>query len=47
MLLCKHKQGKILGGRIENNKAIITFKCSACGRTLKKETDKSKIKPNV
>jgi hypothetical protein len=47
MLLCKHKQGKILGGSISDTKAIITFKCLSCGRILKKETTKDKIKPNV
>lgn len=43
MLLCKHKQGRILGGKMEGNKAVITFKCSACGRELKKITTRDKI----
>lgn len=44
MLLCKHKTGRILGGKItQEGKAMITFKCSSCGRVLKRETTKDKI----
>lgn len=43
MLLCKHKKGRILHGEVKDGKALVKFKCSACGRTLKKEVPASTI----